>query len=680
MNEVRKIKKQVISLALALTMMLSLFPVWSLDAMAATVGKLYDVILEPTAVYDIVYNISSGKYLRVYNRRGEDQLWGLCDLSGKELFPAKYISIQEAKDYVLAQEDEQVYRLFDSNQREKHVFREYRNVWLEEENGTLYVYAANDFDITYKMDLDGTVLETIEEGYIYDDVEYEGETQYDELFEIIHKKEAAVFLASNVREVEEEDGWWEERDYYLVRESGTVLENLGTNINYSQDYYNQVLWVYGNDGYKCYHFPEAKRAEIAVSDNSMQIVNAINDYDDSFTQWLKDENGIWRKIGEDGKAIITLPEKAAVYSEFRTLSGQRILAYYEETKCDLIDPNGTVIANYEVQQWDRTADSFAGNNVFVLGNQGVFCLANGKKLLSGEPGACCESENKQCVIAQVPEGHYYAIFNETKIIDFGEFEYVSDFDDLFVGTNENQWVVFDSNGRQIEKNDGRFYVMNGKTYLAVKPNNEYYMGTVGGAKISFGICARVGMQDWNRFPNTALLIYPKDPGKKVAFVSGITGKTIFEADEITNYDRVTGYVPVKLNGKWGIYRVTAAQMAATDPKPVPQPQPQPQPQPAPVVTAPKAPAKATVKAVKAGKKRAILTMKKASGVKGYLVEYSLKKNFKGSKKKYVTGTKLTIKGLKSKKTYYFRTKAYKLNGKKKILSKTWSSVKKVKIK
>ena len=36
--------------------------------------------------------------------------------------------------------------------------------------------------------------------------------------------------------------------------------------------------------------------------------------------------------------------------------------------------------------------------------------------------------------------------------------------------------------------------------------------------------------------------------------------------------------------------------------------------------------------------------------------------------------------IKSKKTYYFRVKAYKMNGKKKVLSKKWSAVKKVKVK
>lgn len=68
------------------------------------------------------------------------------------------------------------------------------------------------------------------------------------------------------------------------------------------------------------------------------------------------------------------------------------------------------------------------------------------------------------------------------------------------------------------------------------------------------------------------------------------------------------------------------------------------------------------------------------GAKGYLVQYSTNKKFKGAKSKYVTKNRTTIKKLKSKKTYYFRVKAYKMNGKKKVFSKKWSAVKKVKVK
>ena len=46
----------------------------------------------------------------------------------------------------------------------------------------------------------------------------------------------------------------------------------------------------------------------------------------------------------------------------------------------------------------------------------------------------------------------------------------------------------------------------------------------------------------------------------------------------------------------------------------------------------------------------------------------------------VTKTSVTIKKMKSKKKYYFRVKAYKKYGSRKVISKKWSNVKSAKIK
>ena len=80
------------------------------------------------------------------------------------------------------------------------------------------------------------------------------------------------------------------------------------------------------------------------------------------------------------------------------------------------------------------------------------------------------------------------------------------------------------------------------------------------------------------------------------------------------------------------------------------------------------------------KKSVTLSWKKASGAKGYQLQYALNKKFtKKKKSKFTKKRKFTVKKLKKKKTYYFRVRAYKLNGKKKVYGK-WSGVKKVKIK
>lgn len=95
-----------------------------------------------------------------------------------------------------------------------------------------------------------------------------------------------------------------------------------------------------------------------------------------------------------------------------------------------------------------------------------------------------------------------------------------------------------------------------------------------------------------------------------------------------------------------------------------------------------APKKATIKKLTKGKKKVKISIKKLKAAKGYKIEYSTKKSFKAkyTKQRITKKTTLTIGKLKSKTTYYFRVKAYKSDGKKKIYSKNWSKVKKVKTK
>ena len=74
--------------------------------------------------------------------------------------------------------------------------------------------------------------------------------------------------------------------------------------------------------------------------------------------------------------------------------------------------------------------------------------------------------------------------------------------------------------------------------------------------------------------------------------------------------------------------------------------------------------------------------KKKSGITGYQIQYSPKKNFKGGKKvtiKKASTTSKKIKKLKSKKKYYVRVRTYKIYNGKKYYSK-WSDAKTVKIK
>lgn len=66
---------------------------------------------------------------------------------------------------------------------------------------------------------------------------------------------------------------------------------------------------------------------------------------------------------------------------------------------------------------------------------------------------------------------------------------------------------------------------------------------------------------------------------------------------------------------------------------------------------------------KKGKKVTITLSKKVSGATGYQLAYATKSSMKGQKTKFFKGTAITVNGLKKKKAYYFRVRAYtKING------------------
>ena len=86
--------------------------------------------------------------------------------------------------------------------------------------------------------------------------------------------------------------------------------------------------------------------------------------------------------------------------------------------------------------------------------------------------------------------------------------------------------------------------------------------------------------------------------------------------------------------------------------------------------------------LKAGKKKVTVKWKKVAGASGYVIYRSVKKGsgFKAVKTIKKGGTvKFVNKKLKGKKTYYYKVKAYRLVGGKKIYSKM-SAVKAVKTK
>ena len=133
------------------------------------------------------------------------------------------------------------------------------------------------------------------------------------------------------------------------------------------------------------------------------------------------------------------------------------------------------------------------------------------------------------------------------------------------------------------------------------------------------------------------------------------------------------------------------QVTATPPAsqttPVPQvtatPAPSPTIPPSPEVIKPQEtkPGKAVIKSLKnkSGKKVTVTLSRKISGAAGYQVAYATKSSMKQQKKKGFKGTSITISGLKKKKTYYFRVRAYMKTGGNTVYG-TWSKIKSVKVK
>ena len=90
---------------------------------------------------------------------------------------------------------------------------------------------------------------------------------------------------------------------------------------------------------------------------------------------------------------------------------------------------------------------------------------------------------------------------------------------------------------------------------------------------------------------------------------------------------------------------------------------------------------AKVKAVKAkaAKKKATVSFKKVKNATGYQIQYATKKNFKNAETVSSKKNSKVIRGLKSKKVYYVRVRAYAKNGSEKAFG-AYSSAVKVKVK
>lgn len=92
------------------------------------------------------------------------------------------------------------------------------------------------------------------------------------------------------------------------------------------------------------------------------------------------------------------------------------------------------------------------------------------------------------------------------------------------------------------------------------------------------------------------------------------------------------------------------------------------------------PARVKIKKVAAGRRCATVYWKSQKKAVGYKIQYSRSKKFKKVVTRYTNKTSLYVSGLKAKKYYYFRVKAYKYKKGKRLYSKKWSKTSRKKIK
>ena len=91
--------------------------------------------------------------------------------------------------------------------------------------------------------------------------------------------------------------------------------------------------------------------------------------------------------------------------------------------------------------------------------------------------------------------------------------------------------------------------------------------------------------------------------------------------------------------------------------------------------------KASVKKLTNSKgRKAVISLNKVSGAKGYQIVYANNAKFKGAKGITTTKISVTLKSLKKNKTYYVKARAYKLDSAGRKIFGSYSSVKKIKIK
>lgn len=436
-----------------------------------------------------------------------------------------------------------------------------------------------------------------------------------------------------------------------------------------------------------------------------------------------------KKVNFDGSAVIEeeIPFDVSSYVECEKLSeGDRYIAYVldENTyslSSFLLDSTGKVIKDMGAYYWIDCSPVGLLYGLKSGESEDEFYVAvtdlDGNEIANTEDGTYTEflfGFWEEYLLAKDASDNWYVLDkkgNELSVLGkYTELNYL-DAQKLIGKNADEEYVVLDMEGNVITRLGKYDYVTAissdligaqnyGPDYETDAQDTEIFLMKSDGTSVAddIEVWHVTNMTDgvvvydmnwkWGLYDNAGNYITPLD-------------------NQIQDFgDYCEGYLPVMINGKWGIYKINETKPSNTQQNNNQQNNNQQnnnqqnntqnnnnqqtnnqqssstgQSQVTSTGTNKvSAPAKAKIKKVKKGKKKAIVTLARVKGAKGYKIQYSTKKNFKSAKNVLTTKLKTTVKKLKSGKTYYFRVKAYKLNGKKKVYSKKWSKVVKSKIK
>ena len=641
----KKILTKIMAVVMAMAMVMGTVPAEGAKAAGEQAKMILKCIVEPTLAYKSVY----GFFNNVSTVTDKDDKVGLIDITGKEVIPCgKYKVISNLPGYdglFASTDDKHGYLLdFSGNVKVDLGQAEYAST-TRNESGIVVIKTTNSGTNEYsEWDLNGNFIKKGQHGNIFgipDNIA--NSEKYDKVLKVADNRYVALLKTEDV----------EPKTYELLDESGVVIasvddltQNTGISYNYNAciNYYKNV---YDEENGASYSFVEV------MDLNGMVVIEADRQFDDII---YGAEKYICARYARDGKWYVM------------NLKGETINSFSVDYISDIDIESGMLLGkNY-------TED---GKSIYVLANINTGKVTN----ISSTNTVYFDHYVKDTKICEIydKDGSYTSVYDLNGNLEFDATKYVGLYDQVYPNSIYYSLCKLSAKKTDTDNENGS----KAYDYIdVVKADGSLVGHYANGKEVSW-----FDDGSYNVFySNEDIASYGTD-GKLEVFL---------EYSKFSDRGAlIDNIVPLKSKstGMWGIYQLAdngvnapATQLPAAQQPAARQPvATQPSVTSTSQTTANKvsAPAKVNAKKVKlvAGKKKVTVKLPSMSkNVKGYLVQYSLKKNFKNSKKLTTAKKSVAIKKLKSGKTYYIRFKAYTLDGKKKAYSKNWSKVMKVKIK